>query len=104
MPCLLALFALFIPRVVIVLLMIFSDYIGDAFQTTPLYPLIPLLGFIFMPITTLAYAWSINANGSVDGLYLVAVIIAVLLDLGLMGGGESARRTRYKVVKVKRVD
>ena|SRR5688572_5136855 len=104
MPCLLALMALFVPRLVIVLLVLLSDYIGHAYQNTVAYPLIPLLGFIFFPITTLAYAWAINSNGSVDGIYLVALIVAVVLDLGLLGGGEKARRTRYKIVKVKRVD
>lgn len=105
MPCLLAILALFIPRVVIVLLVIFSDYIGRGFQGTPAYPLFPLLGFIFMPITTLAYALAMNENGgSVSGLYLVVLVVAVLLDLGVLGGGESARRTRYKIVKVRRVD
>lgn len=103
MPCLLALLALFVPRLVIILLVIFSDYIGRAFQPTMLYPLIPLLGFIFMPVTTLAYAWAINSHGAVDGIYLVAVIIAVLLDLGLLGGGERARRTRFRAVHAKRV-
>lgn len=102
MPCFVALFALFVPRLVIVLTVIFSDYIGDGFKGTPAYPLIPLLGFIFLPLTTLAYAWAINANGSVDGIYLVAVIIAALIDLGIIGGGASSKKTRYKVVKVRR--
>ncbi len=104
MPCLVALFALFVPRLVIVLMVIFSDYIGRGFQGTPAYPLMPLLGFIFLPLTTLAYAWAINSNGSVDGIYLVVLIIAVLMDLGFLGGGESARRTQYKVVRVRRTD
>ena len=91
MPCLIALFALLTPRLVIVLMVIFSDYIGAAYNTV----LWPLLGFFFMPLTTLAYAFAINSNGSVSGFYLVLVIIAVLLDLGsLTGGGETARRRR----------
>ncbi len=81
MPCLIALFALFFPRVAIVLVVIFSDYIGAAYQTV----LWPLLGFIFMPVTTLAYAWAITSNGSVSGGYLFVVILAVLLDLGILG-------------------
>ena len=90
MPCLLALIALFIPRVVIVLLVIFTDYIGRAYETT----LWPLLGFFFMPLTTLAYAWAKNAAGSVAGFYLVVVVIAVLLDLGILGGARTGRRYR----------
>jgi hypothetical protein len=107
MPCFVALFALFVPRLMIALIVIFSDYIGDGFKGTPAYPLIPLLGFIFMPLifmplTTLAYAWAINANGSVDGVYLVAVIVAGLIDLGILGGGARAKKTQYRVVKVRR--
>lgn len=88
MPCLLALLALLAPRVVIVLLVIFSNWIGNAYQTI----LWPLLGFIFMPYTTLAYALAINSHGSVTGLYLVIVIIAVLIDLGSITGGAATRR------------
>jgi hypothetical protein len=54
----------------------------------------PLLGFFFMPLTTLAYAWAINSGGSVQGLYLVVVVLAVLMDLGLLGSGEASRRRR----------
>lgn len=87
MPCLLALVAFFFPRLVIVLLVLFSDYIGRAYQTV----LWPLLGFFFLPYTTLAYAWAINTAGSVHGWYLVVVVVAVLLDLGVVGGGSRAR-------------
>ncbi len=90
MPCLLALLALFFPRVAIVLVVIFSDYIGAAYQTV----FWPLLGFLFMPVTTLAYAWAIHSNGSVSGGYLIVVILAVLLDFGILGGGASNRRVR----------
>ena len=69
-------------------MVIFSDYLGKAYQTV----LWPLLGFIFMPYTTLAYAWAKNTHGSVEGFYLVVLIVAVLLDLGSVGGGAAARR------------
>ncbi len=95
MPCLIALFALFLPRVTMVLLYLFSDYLQRAFQTA----LWPLLGFIFMPYTTLAYAWAINSDGSVSGLYLFVVIIAVLVDLGVTGGSTRTRRERVIVVR-----
>jgi hypothetical protein len=61
----------------------------------------PLLGFLVMPYTTLAYAWAINSNGSVNGIYLVVVVIAVLVDLGSTGGSTRVRRTR--VVRVEQV-
>ncbi len=90
MPCLVGILAFFFPRLAIVAVVIFSDYLGAAYQTV----FWPLLGFIFMPLTTLAYAWAINANGSVSGGYLVIVILTVLIDLGILGGGASDRRVR----------
>ncbi len=49
MPCCLGIIALSVPRFVILLIVIFSDYIGTAYETT----LLPFLGFLFMPTTTL---------------------------------------------------
>ena len=91
MPCVVGCLALIAPRVAIVLVVVFSDYIGRAYDTT----VWPLVGFLFMPLTTLAYAWAMNSHGTVTGAYLVVVVIAVLLDLGLIGGsGAGARRYR----------
>lgn len=75
------------PRFAIILVVIFSNYIGRAYDTT----FWPLLGFCFMPLTTLSYAFAINSNGSVDGIYLVVVVVTVLLDLGLVGAGSKTR-------------
>ena len=92
MPFLIGCMALATPRFAIILVVIFSNYIGRAYQTT----LWPFLGFLFMPMTTLAYAWAINSRGSVAGLQLVVVVVAVLIDLGLIGGSASRRRFRVK--------
>ena len=90
MACLLGCIALGAPRLTIVLVVIFSNYIGRAFETT----VWPLLGFFLMPMTTLAYAWAINSRGSVEGLQLVVVVLAVLMDLGLIGGSARSGRKR----------
>lgn len=91
MPCLIALLAFFFPRIAIVLVFLFSRYMENAYTTL----LWPLLGFIFMPLTTLAYAFAINSAGSVKGFYLVVVVLAVLLDLGnFSGGAYSAKRVK----------
>lgn len=93
MPCLIAGIAFFFPRLIIVLMVIFSNYIGRAYDTL----IWPLLGFLFMPYTTLAYAWAKNSHGSVEGIHLAVVVLAVLLDLGSIGGGgASARRAAKK--------
>jgi hypothetical protein len=94
MPCLVGLIALLFPRLAIILMVIFSDYIGNAYQTW----IWPLVGFIFMPLTTLAYAWAINANGSVEGFHLVMVVLAALIDLGIIGGGATNRQVRRCVI------
>lgn len=91
MGCLLAVVALAFPRVVLALVFLFSDFLGRAYETT----LWPVLGFFFMPFTTLAYAAAMNWNdGTVSGLYLVMVVIAVLMDLGSIGGGGHRARRR----------
>ena len=88
MPCILALIAAFFPRLVIIALFLFSDYLGRAYSTV----LWPILGFLFAPFTTLAYAFGKNSNGSIDGWYLVIVIVAILMDLGSFGGSASSGR------------
>jgi hypothetical protein len=91
-PLLIGCLALATPRVAIVLVVIFSDYIGRAYDTT----LWPFVGFLFLPLTTLAYAWAINSGGSVDGFRLVVVVITVLMDLGVIGGSSKGKRTRER--------
>jgi hypothetical protein len=95
MPCLVGCLALLFPRLAIILVVIFSDYIGTAFQTWAW----PLLGFVFMPLTTLAYAYAFHqTGGSITGFPLVVVIIAVLIDLGIIGGNAAHPRIRRTVL------
>lgn len=96
MPCLLALLAFFFPRFVMVVVYLFGTYLQTAFKTA----LWPLLGFIFLRYTTLAYAFAMHQNnGSVSGLYLIIVIVAFLMDIGSTGGAEATRRRRGRVVE-----
>jgi hypothetical protein len=88
MPFIVGCLALTAPRFAIVLVVLFSNYIGRAYETA----FWPFIGFLFMPLTTLAYAWAINSHGSVAGVYLVVVAIAALIDLGVVGGSASSRR------------
>lgn len=87
--CLAALIALIAPRIAILLLAIFSRFMHEAYDTV----VWPILGFFLLPYTTLAYALAINQAGSVEGLYLVLVIIAVFVDLGALSGGGYSRQT-----------
>lgn len=92
MHCLLGLLSLIFPRVVIVMVWLFSDYLGRAYESV----LWPLLGFFFLPLTTLAYAFAVNSSGSVTGFYLAVVVVAVLVDLGMIGGGAGSKRRKRK--------
>jgi len=89
MPCLLLLLTLAFPRVVIALLFFFSTFLDRAYHSL----LLIVLGFIFLPVTTIVYAWIVNSHHPVEGLYLVAVVVSVLLDLGLIGHGARSRRS-----------
>ena len=88
MPCILALLALAFPRIVLAVLFFFTNYLTRAIPSL----LLLLLGFLFLPLTTLAYAWTMNTHGNVEGMYLIAIIIAVIFDVGSLGGGEVSRR------------
>ena len=51
----------------------------------------PLMGFIFLPYTTLVYmAAMLNSNGRLSGGWIALLILAVLFDLS--GDGASASR------------
>lgn len=88
MPCLLAVFTIAFPRIAMILLYLFTSFFTRAYHSI----LILLLGFIFLPLTTILYAWIVNAGHDVSGLYMIGMIVAVLFDIGLIGGGEYGRR------------
>ena len=90
MPCLLLLIVLAFPRLVLVLMFLFSNYLGRVYDGL----LVPLLGFIFLPLTTIVYAWLVNSHRPIDGVNLVILIVAVVIDAGGIGGGEWHRRRR----------
>jgi hypothetical protein len=83
MPCLLVLIILGFPRLVLVLMWLFSHALDHAYHTLA----IPLLGFFFLPITTIVYAWMVNGGMPLQGVNLLILIIAVLLDAGSHGSG-----------------
>ena len=91
MPCLLGLGALFFPRVILVLVWLFSDYLNVYSSIIWI-----ILGLIFLPLTTLAYAFALHFGGcSVTLGGIVVIVIAVLIDLGMLaGGGHSARTSK----------
>jgi hypothetical protein len=84
--CLIVLLVLLLPRTIMVVLWLFSNYLSTAFGTW----VWPLIGFFVLPTTTLAYAVAPNRYGGVRGVGLVLVILGALVDLGALGGGRGA--------------
>jgi hypothetical protein len=88
MACLLLIVVVAFPRIALVLLFFFSRYLERAYHGL----LIPLIGFLFLPLTTLAYAWMVNTSMPAAGVNLLILLVAVIIDIGGLGGGEYHRR------------
>ena len=93
MGCLFAMFAGFFPRVALVVIWIATDLVDRAFSTW----LIPLLGLIVLPFTTLVYAiaW-------VPGVHLGNgrwVWVAIAFVIELVGYAGTGRTNRDRMVR-----
>ena len=89
MGCLFVLIAALSPRLAVLLMWIFTPWVDRAFG-----PIIwPILGIIFVPLTTLIYVilWNTGGRGVV-GWEWVFVILAVVGDLASNGGSAYGRR------------
>ena len=87
MPCLLLILIALFPRIALVLLYLFTTYLDSVFRNI----LVLIIGFIFLPLTTLLYAWMVHSGLPVAGVNLVWLILAALIDLGGIGGGARRR-------------
>jgi uncharacterized oligopeptide transporter (OPT) family protein len=68
-----------------------SNYLQRAYHDL----LVPLLGFFFLPVTTIVYAWLVNTRAPIEGINLIILVVAVIADVGGLGGGEYHRRQRW---------
>lgn len=89
MPCLLAILALGMPRVVVVILWLFTHWFSGIFHIA----LWPVLGFVFLPTTLLWYTavqhwW----GGQWSLIPIIGIVIALLIDLSPASG---RRRRAY---------
>lgn len=91
MPCLLLFVILLFPRVTLALMWFFSTYLQRAF---PGNLALPLIGFFVLPLTTLVYAWELNNHMPTAGINLLWLLIAVVIDLGGLGGGAQRQSRR----------
>jgi hypothetical protein len=92
MPCFLLLVILLFPRVALVSMWIYSGYLQRAFHGGLA---LPVLGFIFLPLTTIVYAWELNSGMPTAGSNLLWLLIAVIIDLGALGGGAHRQSRRW---------
>ncbi|HEX2988800.1 MAG TPA: hypothetical protein VHS06_11590 [Chloroflexota bacterium] len=87
MCCFFAILATIVPRLALLLLWVATPLVVRAFDSF----LVPLIGLIFLPFTTVVYVlvYSPVYGVSVFGWFLV--ILALFIDLGSWGGGYAAR-------------
>lgn len=90
--CLLVLGAMFMPRVLLFIYWIIGSFAkADAWETWWW----PLLGFIFLPATTLVFGLChVYGGGEFTFWWIVGMVLAVLYDLGSHGsaGAKGQRR------------
>ena len=87
MGCFVVLFALISPRLAIVFVWLFSNVFERAYDSFWL----PLLGFFFLPWTTLAWAFTWDSGRAVEGFDWFIVGLAFVIDLASFAGGRRAR-------------
>jgi hypothetical protein len=91
MGCLAVVISLVTPRLVMLFLWIFTDYLSAAYNGW----LVPFIGFFILPTTTIAYAIAENefttVTGAIKPAGIVVIVLGVLLDVGVIGGGWGSR-------------
>jgi len=90
MPLLVVIFALLIPRITILLLYFFTNWLQGIFSNV----LFPILGFIFLPTTLLWYSAVHHWFGGNWGIVSVAgIIVALIIDLSPARKRRALERT-----------
>ncbi|MFI7385713.1 hypothetical protein [Streptomyces sp. NPDC049813] len=86
--CIVAAMAAIGPRVALVLAWLLTNVVDRAFTGR----LLPFLGLLFLPWTTLAYVFAYAPVVGVQNIGWLVVLIGLLLDLSSYGGGARSRR------------
>jgi len=71
-----------IPRVVLILVWFFTDYLEVAYEGRFVWL---VLGFLFKPLTALAYGLCVYFDLTGEDWWVAILIVAALVDLGLVG-------------------
>jgi hypothetical protein len=95
MGCLAALFA----RLTLLVVWVSTSLVNRAFHGGWL---LPLLGIIFLPITTLVYVLVYYISGDITDWGWLWVVLAFLLDLGTHSSGAYTNRHRLPGYKASR--
>jgi len=90
--CLLTGFLTLAPRLVLLFMWLFTTLVSAAFEGF----LIPLLGFFFLPFSTLAYVLVWDAQSGVSGGAWMLVGGGLLFDLGTYALSGYANRLRIQ--------
>jgi hypothetical protein len=86
--CFVLLIALISPRLALFILWIATTMVDRAFDGF----ILPLLGLIFLPITTLIYVLAYQPGPGVSGIGWVFVAFGFLMDLSALGGAKRYRQ------------
>jgi hypothetical protein len=90
MPCcLVVLLGLLLPRVTMIFIWLFTNWFAMTFKSY----IVPVLGFLFMPYTTLAWMGAMLTNNyTLDIPWLIVLVVAIVVDVGNWGGVHIGRR------------
>ena len=86
--CILGCLGLFAPRIVLLFVWIFTNRVTAAFSGSVI---VPLIGIIFLPFTTLFYVLAWAPVTHVSGIGWAFVVFGLLLDIGSYSGGYRGR-------------
>ncbi|MHB8896969.1 MAG: hypothetical protein ACYC99_17590 [Candidatus Geothermincolia bacterium] len=86
MGCLIGILAVFMPRIALLVMWIWTPYVSRAFHGGFIWP---FLGLILLPFTTIMYSVVWVPGVGVTGWRWAWVVLGVLLDLIWHGGGAS---------------
>jgi hypothetical protein len=91
MGCIVLVLAVLAPRVALVLIFLLTDWFSQTFGSI----IWPVLGFIFMPYTTLAWMGGM-LSGGIQGGWALLLVLAVIVDLLHLAGGGRHYHIRHR--------
>lgn len=89
MGCLAFVLALVLPRLTLFLIWVFTGWVAATFRGGWFWP---VLGFFFMPYTTLAFVGGV-VDGGFGPVWIVIIVIAMIVDISHWGMGYRVAHT-----------